>query len=80
MLALQASIGALNDVVDAAADAGRKPGKPIPAGLVTAATARGVVVVAAGVGLVLAVATGTSTFVLAVAELVIGYGYDLVAK
>ena len=41
MVALQASIGALNDVVDAPADAGRKPGKPIPAGLVSPALARG---------------------------------------
>ena len=32
MTALQASIGILNDVVDAPRDAGRKPGKPIPAG------------------------------------------------
>lgn len=80
MLALQASIGALNDVVDVPVDTGRKPGKPIPAGLVTAGTARAVVVVAAGVGLVLAVATGVPTFVLALAGLVIGYGYDLAAK
>lgn len=80
MLALQASIGALNDVVDASADAGRKPGKPVPAGLVTAGTARAVVVVAAGLGLVLAAATGLPTLILAVAVLLIGFGYDLVAK
>jgi 4-hydroxybenzoate polyprenyltransferase len=80
MLALQASIGALNDVVDAPADAGRKHGKPIPAGLVAPRTARVVVVVAAGVGLVLAAATGLSTLVLALAVLGIGYGYDLAAK
>ena len=36
MTALQASIGILNDVVDAPRDAGRKPSKPIPAGLVDA--------------------------------------------
>ena len=30
MTALQASIGALNDLVDAPSDRGRKPGKPIP--------------------------------------------------
>ena len=35
MTALQVSIGTLNDLVDAPRDAGRKPGKPIPAGLVT---------------------------------------------
>src|SRR6476660_3407010 len=36
MTALQASIGSLNDVVDAPRDAGHKPGKPISAGLVSA--------------------------------------------
>ena len=30
MVLLQASVGALNDLVDAPSDAGRKPGKPIP--------------------------------------------------
>ncbi len=35
MFALQASIGAVNDVVDAAADALAKPSKPIPAGVVS---------------------------------------------
>ena len=39
MTALQASIGSLNDVVDAPRDAGHKPGKPIPAGLVSVAMA-----------------------------------------
>ena len=41
MTALQASIGSLNDVVDAPRDAGHKPGKPIPAGLVSAAIGAG---------------------------------------
>ena len=40
MTALQASIGILNDVVDAPRDAGRKPSKPIPAGLVERDRAR----------------------------------------
>ena len=34
MTLLQLGIGTVNDVVDAPHDAGRKPGKPIPAGLV----------------------------------------------
>ena len=37
MTALQVSIGTLNDIVDAPRDAGHKPGKPIPAGLVSPA-------------------------------------------
>jgi 4-hydroxybenzoate polyprenyltransferase len=80
MTALQASIGALNDLVDAPRDAGHKPGKPIPAGLVSVTTARAVVVAAAGTGLALAVPSGPATVVLAVVVLGIGYGYDLVYK
>jgi 4-hydroxybenzoate polyprenyltransferase len=80
MTALQASIGALNDVLDAPADAGRKPGKPIPAGLVTPDAARIVVAVAAAVGLGLAAPSGVGLLVLAGVVLAVGYGYDLVAK
>jgi 4-hydroxybenzoate polyprenyltransferase len=80
MTALQASIGALNDLRDAPADAGRKPGKPIPAGLVRPGTARLVVVIAAVAGLALAVPSGIGLVVLAVIGLAIGYAYDLVAK
>ncbi len=80
MTALQASIGALNDLVDAPQDLGRKPGKPIPAGLVTPQVARLVVVGAALLGLVLALPSGVSTLVLALVVLGIGAAYDLVAK
>ena len=40
MTLLQLGIGTVNDLVDAPSDAGRKAGKPIPAGLVVAAAAR----------------------------------------
>ena len=80
MTALQASIGSLNDVVDAPRDAGHKPGKPIPAGLVSVAIARVVVVVAAVLGLVLSAPSGAWTVALAAVVLAIGYGYDLVFK
>lgn len=80
MIALQASIGALNDLVDAGDDAGRKPGKPIPRGLVPVVGARMVVAVAAGLGLLLAAPSGPVALVLAAVILVIGYGYDLLAK
>jgi len=80
MTALQASIGALNDVVDAPRDAGHKPGKPIPAGLIPGRLARTVVVAAAGVGLALAAPSGPATVALAVVVLAIGYGYDLLFK
>ena len=80
MVALQASIGALNDLVDAPADAGRKPGKPIPARLVSVRAARVTTAVAAGLGLLLSVPSGPIAVALAVAILAIGYGYDLLAK
>ena len=80
MVALQASIGALNDIVDAATDAGRKPGKPIPSGVVSPAIARGVVALGAAVGLVLAAASGLLLLLLAILILAVGYGYDLRAK
>jgi 4-hydroxybenzoate polyprenyltransferase len=80
MLALQASIGALNDLVDVSIDAGRKVAKPIPAGLISPGSARAVVIVAAAVGLVLAAPSGIGLVALAGLGLAIGYGYDLVAK
>ena len=80
MLALQASIGALNDLVDAPLDAGRKPGKPIPAGLVTSTEARRVVVLGAGIGIALAATSGPGLALLAIGILGVGYAYDLRAK
>ena len=80
MLALQASIGTLNDLVDAPADAGRKTGKPIPAGLVAPDAARAILVGSAGAGLALAAASGPGLLILAGLGLAIGYAYDLAAK
>lgn len=80
MVALQVSIGALNDLVDGPTDAGLKPGKPIPTGLVSVSAARAVVAIAAGMGLLLTVQSGPLAVGLAVAGLGIGYGYDLFAK
>ncbi len=80
MVALQASIGMLNDLIDAPRDAGRVPPKPIPAGLVAPATARAGVLVAAAVGLLLAFPSGVGLVVLAIVVLGIGYSYDRWAK
>jgi 4-hydroxybenzoate polyprenyltransferase len=80
MAALQASIGALNDVIDAPSDAGRKPGKPIPSGLVAPATARIVAVLGAVTGFLLAAVSGWGLVALAAASLGVGYAYDLRAK
>lgn len=80
MALLQFSIGTLNDLVDAPRDAGLKPGKPIPAGVVTPAVARVIGLVAAGGGLVLALVGGVGLVAVAVLGLGIGVVYDLRAK
>ncbi len=80
MTALQVSIGALNDIHDVPQDGGRKPGKPIPAGLVSVPAAWSVVVAGALVGIALGASVDVRVGALAVVVLVIGYGYDLLAK
>jgi 4-hydroxybenzoate polyprenyltransferase len=80
MVALQASIGAFNDVMDARADADRKPGKPIPSGLISADEGRTVAVGGAALGLALATPSGPGVLVIAGLGLGIGYGYDIAAK
>jgi len=77
MTALQASIGSLNDLVDAPRDAGHKSSKPIPAGLVSTRLAVTAVLVGGGVGIALAIPSGWGMASLAVVVLAIGYGYDL---
>jgi len=77
MVALQAAIGTINDLVDVPRDAGRKPGKPIPAGLVGPTLATLLALVAAAVGLVLSLPSGLAAGVLAVAILAVGLLYDL---
>jgi 4-hydroxybenzoate polyprenyltransferase len=80
MTALQASIGALNDIVDAPRDRGIKPGKPIPAGVVSDRSGWVVVAVAAALGVALSAPSGLATLGLAVVVLAIGYGYDVLLK
>jgi 4-hydroxybenzoate polyprenyltransferase len=77
MVLLQASVGALNDVIDAPSDAGRKPGKPIPAGLVRPGVAKGIAAAAAVGGVALAVPSGFATGGLALVLLALGVAYDL---
>jgi 4-hydroxybenzoate polyprenyltransferase len=80
MTFLQFAIGALNDIVGAPADVGRRPPKPIPSGVVSADLARVVAVVCAGIGLLLAGVSGRAVLVLAFVVLAIGAVYDLLAK
>ena len=77
MTLLQASIGSLNDLVDAPHDVGSKPGKPIPAGLVSHNGAWAVAVTVGVFGVVLSLPSGPATTALAAVVLAIGYAYDL---
>ena len=77
MVCLQAAIGAANDLIDAPRDQGRKPGKPIPSGLVAPFEARAVAIVAAMAGLVLGLPSGLPTTAVAALILAIGLLYDL---
>jgi 4-hydroxybenzoate polyprenyltransferase len=74
MTLLQFAIGTLNDIVDAPADAGRKPGKPIPG------QARLVALACAGAGLGLAVLVSPALALVALLGLAVGAWYDLRAK
>jgi 4-hydroxybenzoate polyprenyltransferase len=80
MTALQLGIGAVNDLVDAPRDAGHKPGKPIPAGLVSRRLASALALGAFGLGLVLAASAGPVVIGLAVIVIAIGLAYDLRLK
>ena len=80
MTLLQLGIGTVNDLVDAPADAGRKPGKPIPAGLVARPSARAAAVVLFATGLVLAATLGPPMVALSAVVAAIGLAYDLRLK
>jgi 4-hydroxybenzoate polyprenyltransferase len=77
MLCLQASIGAVNDLADIEVDRLGKPAKPIPAGLVTPAAARGWAAGSLALCLLLALASGLATVLVAVACVSLGYLYDV---
>ena len=79
MTSLQFAIGALNDIVDAPADAARLR-KPIPSGAISVPLARAIVALAAVVGMILAATVGMQVVVVAVLVLAIGAAYDLFAK
>lgn len=80
MLGLQFSIGAANDVFDEDLDARSKPGKPIPAGLISRRTAAALAILAGGGGLVVAAAFGFAVLAMAAVMLGAGLAYDSVLK
>jgi 4-hydroxybenzoate polyprenyltransferase len=77
MVAIQASIGALNDVVDAAIDAGRKVGKPIPNGHATQHEAVAIAATGLALGVALTWPSGLGATTVALAGAGCGYLYDL---
>jgi 4-hydroxybenzoate polyprenyltransferase len=77
MLALQASIGAVNDLVDADVDGGRKPGKPIPRGVVGPRDAMAIAAGGLVIGLALCAPSGAATVAVAGVGVALGYVYDL---
>jgi 4-hydroxybenzoate polyprenyltransferase len=80
MILLQFGIGIVNDVVDAPRDAGRKAGKPIPAGLVPAGPAVLVALGSFAAGTILGALVGLPTGLLALVVIAIGLAYDLRLK
>ena len=77
MFLLQASIGAVNDLVDRPLDRGQKPAKPLPSGLVSDPLARGWAAVTVALGLALAVPSGPGAIAVAGLGVGLGYAYDL---
>lgn len=77
MLALQASIGALNDHVDAPLDTVEKSAKPIPAGLVSHRAALALAVAGLALGILLSAPSGAATVGVAIGGVALGYVYDL---
>jgi 4-hydroxybenzoate polyprenyltransferase len=77
MLGIQVSIGALNDLVDAPLDAGRKPGKPIPRGAARVGDARLLTVAGAAVAIGLTLPSGAPALGVLGLAAICGYGYDL---
>lgn len=80
MLGFQASIGALNDVVDADRDRIAKPMKPIPAGAIDGRGATIVAVAGAAMGLVISAGFGPLVLILGAAGYGCGLAYDLVLR
>ena len=76
MLAIQLSIGAFNDLNDAAADALTKASKPIPAGLARPTDARFLTAAGLLVGVALSWPSGPLVAAIAIAGAACGYVYD----
>jgi 4-hydroxybenzoate polyprenyltransferase len=77
MLAIQASIGSLNDFADVGLDAGRKAGKPIPKGHASRQEALVIALTGLAIGVALTSPSGLAALAVALAGAGCGYLYDL---
>ena len=77
MFGYQASIGSLNDLVDADRDRQAKPGSPIPAGLVSRRLAMGIAIVGGALGTAVSAAFGAAVLAAGSAGYGCGLAYDL---
>ncbi len=77
MACLQASIGTVNDLVDAPMDAVSKPGKPLVAGHLPGSVARAWAGLTVALGLILAAPSGLGTVGVAAVGVGLGYAYDV---
>ncbi len=80
MFGFQTSIGALNDIVDAGRDRLVKPGKAIPAGLVSKRLALVIVIIGGAIGLVISAGFGAAVLALGAAGYACGLAYDVVMR
>ena len=80
MLTIQVSIGALNDLRDAPADAIAKPAKPIPAGVASPLEAGTLWAVGLVTGVILSLPSGPIVVLIASVGAASGYAYDLWLK
>src|SRR4051794_30758064 len=80
MTLLQLGIGTTNDVVDAPFDAGLKPGKPIPAGLMPREAAAALAIAWFIAGAVAAATAGVGIAGVALVVIAVGLTYDLWLK
>jgi len=77
MACLQASIGTVNDLVDAPLDAVSKPGKPLVAGHLSGSAARAWAGLTLVLGLIVAAPSGLPTVGVAAVGVGLGYAYDV---
>ena len=80
MLGIQASIGAVNDLVDEPLDRRSKPWKPLTAGLLSRRTALAIGLVAGATGLLLSASFGAAVLALGATMYACGLVYDLYLK